>query len=244
MNWAYTIITVDDSRDFNKAEQRNYLRELPEVFISWADCRKQADYELAIDNNSDILSDRWENILPGEFGVFLSQIQAWKYASTMEYDGLVVLEDDALLNDGSYESMMSTGSLLPDDWDTFSLYVPEGHWEEYYTHRFNDRGMALLNMVEGGALEYKTVHPQLARAYQGYSCVGTVISRAGGRKLLDLIKRDGMYTPVDVALFEWAKAGDINAYSPTPPYADIANINWEWPSVIRGTDIEDQGVWF
>jgi GR25 family glycosyltransferase involved in LPS biosynthesis len=246
INWAYTIMTVDDSRAENKANIRNYLRKMPEVFLPWVDCRKQKAFSNAKGSNMDLFSLRWENILPGEFGVFLSQMEAWKYATTMPYDGLIILEDDAILNENSYDSIVHVARVLPDDWHSLSLWVPEGHLEEFYYHRYTHKGISMLNWVEGGAKEYLTKHPQLAKAYQMFSCVTTAISPAGGERLLELVHRDAMYTPVDVAWFEWAKAGDLNAYAPTPAYCDIVTYDWTAPSTIRNIEPteDDWETWF
>ena len=243
-HWAYTIITVDDSREEKKADIRKYMQPMDEVFIPWVDCREPDKHKAARVANIDLFTTKWENVVPGEFGVFLSQINAWKYAEDMDYGGLIVFEDDALLNEDTHKNIEYFASLLPKDWDTFSVFVPDSEYQEFYTHRFlNDRNMKMLNIIPEGAAEYLTKHKALAKAYQGFSCVATAISPSGGKKLNELVKRNGMYAPVDIAIFEWAKAGEINAYAPTPPYCDMVSIRWGDWSVIRGDISDEHPVW-
>jgi GR25 family glycosyltransferase involved in LPS biosynthesis len=103
----------------------------------------------------------------------------------------------------------------------------------------------MLNILEEGAPEYRTDNPALSKAYQDYAAVALAISPSGGRKLLELTEEDGMFAPVDCVWFEWAKAGRLNSYSPTPLYCDLVIIDWGAPSTIRGNDNPDEwGSWF
>ena len=213
-NLAYTIITIDESRAEKKANIRNAMSGMDEIFIPWVDARSDEAFEFHKELNKDI-ELKWKTILSGEYGIFLSKIRAWRWASEMNYDGLILFEDDAVLSAGAKGKMENLVDLLPYDWDLFSIWISPQQYEECLE-------------------EYITDHREMARAYQEYGAVVEIVSRQGAEKMVQLVYANGIDAPVDCSLFDWAKAGKLNAYSLTPEYANIASISWSADSTIRG----------
>jgi GR25 family glycosyltransferase involved in LPS biosynthesis len=132
--------------------------------------------------------------LSGEYGIWISTINVWKYMVENKVDRMLVFEDDILLQEDFEEKLYLCLADLPEDFDLLSLYYFEGH-------NNNDES------VEIGSEYIQKSHKQ----YSGAQAI--LYSYHGAKKLLRLIQRKGMeYTP-DCFIFRQSLEGLINGYS-------------------------------
>lgn len=238
----YTIISIDDSRQSKKSHIRNVLFFYDEVkdieFVNGSDTEQVKRIQKQFPNFK-IHPEIW---IPkkGELGVWYSQMQCWKWAADNNQH-LIVFEDDAII-DLAFEKVWH-GLLeeLPATYDFLSIFVPDNQEQDYmYVVQYDEQGIPVnINLAprEEASTHYMGAQ-YLARAYQGYSCVATMYSPKGARKLLDLADRYGMYTPVDCFLFLRAHAGDLEAYAPKPSgyVKRVVSVDWGAPTTIHHTD--------
>ena len=223
MNLGYTIISVDESRADTKEDLRKQMW-LPEVTdIEFVDARPEGVIDQTVeDNRLKITGNKFHC---GELGVWFSQINCWKWLANSDLDGLIVLEDDAVVLPDAEYIFNAIVSLLPENWDFVVLRVPDDQLNDYYYNRtfFPDGGWRMNSLTRFT----KTQSPHylgndlLATAYQGYSCVATLYSREGAKKLLDLVDEHGLYTPVDCFLFLENNKKALRGFAPLPQVAPM-----------------------
>jgi len=240
LNLAYTIITIDESRAEKKANIRKALVGLDEVFVECANCLDIDTYIRYVEKYKDIGAEDWDADYLGEFGVLCSQMAVWEYAKDMPYDAIIVLEDDAILQPRAMEKIKGAMKLLPEDYDTMALYLPENQYDLFINMEYLDsEGWHIGPGLPGYRLDNRII----TRAYQRYSLVTTIISRAGAQKLYDLIRSHRIITTADLFVYEMNAFGQIDSYSLVPGQCDIVDIDWRAPSLIRDYDEENENYW-
>lgn len=210
----YTIITIDDSRAENKANIRANI-ELPEVTdIGFCDAR------VGNDMNPDLkLTTKWE-LTRGEQGIWHSNVNVWDWTRNQD-EPLLVLEDDAIIDDSFMFNLHNLMPQIPEDYDFVSLWVPDDQEVDYYYRvSYDSDGAPSINGTVNTREEsvFYMGSNNVARVYQGYSFVTTVYSPKGAAKIYDLAIKLGMYTPADCFLFHQAHIGTLTGYAPTPWY--------------------------
>ena len=221
LNLAYIIITVDDSRK----ELKDALREklsIPEITdVEFIDGRVPgANVEYIKKNNLIVHGGGFHN---GDLGVWFSQMNCWKKIAETDYDGVIVLEDDAFVNQPSFDNAMPlVMKYLPDDYDFLALSVPADQKQDYFYDRVFDQwgNWKLASHMNRKIMtsQHYIGNPYVSTAYQGYSCVATMYSPKGARKLLDLVSTLGIYTPVDCFIFLEHFKKNLNGYAMAPNY--------------------------
>jgi GR25 family glycosyltransferase involved in LPS biosynthesis len=120
----------------------------------------------------------------GVIGVWASNYLAYKNFLETDKELLFIFEDDVLLS-ANFKSIVSFYlKELPNDWDFFSLFVPDDSLFAYNTS--HDIGKA-----------------NVCKSYQQWSCAGYVVSKAGARKAVQDIESRGITAPVDWYVFNF-----------------------------------------
>lgn len=173
----------------------------------------------------------------GEAGIWLSNYFNW-YAVSQRTGPLIVFEDDAIIDEGFGEGLNDVLNDLPEDWDFVSLWVPDNQKIDYrYNLSYNEDGHPQIYGMRPDGLPsfFDYGAPNTARVYQGYGMVATMYSPKGGMKIMKLVKKYGLYTPVDCFLMEQAHRGNLNGYAPKP---DKVFVYYDWPeTTIHNTEL-------
>ena len=134
----------------NESEYSNWILNNPDFYINGKGC--------------DIPG--FEGWRYGEVGIWASNFTAWKKFLDSDYDYLILIEDDIVYEDNMSELLINYVSELPQGWDMFSLFCPEGEFHKYDSSR--DIGQ-----------------PNVCKTYQDWSMLCYVLSRDGAKKALD-----------------------------------------------------------
>jgi len=152
-------------------------------------------------NHIGINCDKWSPYdgrsfpaLPGEYGVWVSTINVWKYMINNKIDKFLILEDDISLNNNFVDTLQQCIKDLPEDFDFLSLY--------YFDEQNYDS-----EQTEVGSENIK-------RSYEQYSAgQATIYSLSGAKKLFKLIKRKGLEYTSDCFIFKQSQLGLVQGYS-------------------------------
>jgi hypothetical protein len=229
-------MSIDDSRIEKMNAIRHNLREFEETLdIKYIDGRVSSNLEDARKIYTNV-TKHWMGS-PGEEAIWYGQMNAWKWAA--EHGDLLVIEDDAMVELDFAEHFKSMIDDLPDDWDFFSVFIPDNQQNDFYYNVYYDKdgcphSNGFPDRYDEGSPLYLIGSDKIARVYQGYSCVATLYSQRGAEKLLSLVDEYGIYTPVDCFLFIEAHRGHLNGYTPRPDYKRIVFIDWNAPSLRVG----------
>lgn len=230
---TFAFITIDDDRIEKKTATRELLANWDEIVIPCVDGRIREDL---VEGKKQFKNDhRWYG-KPGEYGVWLSQINAWK--TIIDYGRpVLVLEDDALLVPNFVEQFDFYVSQLPDDFGLFAAFVPENQYGDYNNEYACDENGHFVGAAQAHAFGAPSiVMPDLngvCRAFQGYGCVALYISPLGAAALLDYALDRGIDTPVDCFIFEAYRAKKLDAYSFRPGFPRLVDVDWNAPSTIQ-----------
>jgi GR25 family glycosyltransferase involved in LPS biosynthesis len=223
----YTVIKISDRAidNFGRITEIlsdfNYINNIKFYNGHVEDCKK-------IINECGINTDSWNSVLfgeksnrdplPGELGVTLSVVSILNYIIENSLDYLLVLEDDAILEDDAKEKILNSIKDLPLGWDFLSLFSLE-HGNLYtedtdvgseYVHKSNN---------------------------QGASTVVMAYSLEGAKKMLKLLKAKGMEGTIDCFMYKQSVLGLLNGYSVKPNIVIARHINEKHPSTIDPDDL-------
>lgn len=217
----YTIVSIEAEE---RNAKRNAIREhvsLEEVTeIKFCDGRKIAEY-LAAHPTLIVKDISWQGH-NGEMGIWYSQMACWQWAA--ENGDLLVLEDDAIIDEDFMWRLEEYMSELPADWDFFALYYGDEQKNDYY---MSVDGYRLHDHYSRFNIGSKTV----TRAWQGYSSVANAFSQKGARKALELVQKRGIYTTCDCFLFIEAHDGYLDAYGLHPEATKFVDHERNFPSL-------------
>lgn len=147
----------------------NHFSELdtPTIRIS-----NQEEYDNWINNNPDFYINGKGCTIPGfegwrygEVGIWASNFTAWKNFLESDYDYLILMEDDIVHNNDFAELLVDYVSELPEGWDMFSFFCPDGEFNKYDAS--HDIGK-----------------PHVCKTYQDWSMLCYVLSKKGAEKAL------------------------------------------------------------
>jgi GR25 family glycosyltransferase involved in LPS biosynthesis len=215
MRLAFTIVSIDESRAATKRAIRERLNFLPEVTgIECVDGRDASRLDACLRGYQVN-----ERLYDGELGVWFSQINCWRHLAQSDLDALLVLEDDAELDPNFETGLRRLMADLPANWDFLGLDVrPDQRPDYFYDRRFREDGSWYLVSQTKHSLESSPHHigsDVLATAYQGYSTLAMLYSRAGAQKLLALVGSK-IDEPVDCFVFREHHKGNLRGYAPKP----------------------------
>ena len=241
-DYDYTIISIDDRRKAYKEKIRKNMRPREELLLPSVDGRTANAPEML--KRFGIPRQEWTPH-QGEFGVWMSNFLRWQFVAQHDRP-LIVFEDDAKILPNFNANLQIASEELPDDWDFMSLWVPENQRQDYmYDCTYNVHGYRqIVSPVRKDNLSgYHFGAQHIARAYQGYGLVAMMYSPKGGARLVELARELGVYTPVDLFIYDrshatWAaKPGErweLNGYAPKPFYVFV---EYDWPeTTIHNTE--------
>lgn len=155
---------------------------------------------------------------PGELGIWASNYKAWENFLQTNYDYVMLMEDDIVLNKDFNEKVVQYICELPKDWDIFTVYIPETGNIRYEKRR-NDFLIGREN---------------ICKVYQSWSCLCYIVSRRGAEKLFKEI-RHRVKSPLDHYLFYHRR---LNVYAIKPESGNICSI-YETKSTVQDAERYD-----
>lgn len=236
----FTIITLNDERLEYKRAIREYV-QYSEIHLPAVDGRYiDVDYEFGqrgLVRGSLLSGYKWSNAKRGELGVWLSNYDRWRVVADMD-EPLIVFEDDAVPSPFFNQDLENLMTDLPDDWDVFSLWVPENQRVDYfYEVEYDEHGHPrIAGMRTDGDSYYNIGSTKIAKTYQGYGMVANIYSPKGGQKLFELAHYRGVDNPVDCWVYEEIHKGNLNGYAPRTDFTNIVGYDWKAVSHVQLTD--------
>jgi hypothetical protein len=189
MEPSYTIVSFDNTRLLYKSNIREALQDWKLI----NDIPFYSRYDL--DDVERLREVEYSSgFYRSELAIWYGQRNCWKWAAAN--GPLLVLEDDAILDNNFKVKFDVMSKNFPDGWDYISLWVPE---------------IAKRKVDQIATYE----NPFLAKIYQRYGGVATLYSQAGAQKLLDISEQRGIYTTWDTFLHFNALKGNLNGYCPS-----------------------------
>lgn len=146
--------------------------------------------------------DGWK---PGELGIWASNYTAWENFVKSDYDYIILMEDDIILNKGFNDKLIKYIDELPKDWDVFTAYTPSTGNIRYRKDRE----------------AFEVGKDNICRVYQSWSCLCYVVSKKGAKKLLKEVQKP-VKSPIDNYLFYH---NDINVYAIKMEKENICDIH-------------------
>ena len=130
---------------------------------------------------------------PGELGIFASNYTAWVNFAKSKYDHIILMEDDIQLSKNFNQLLNKYIDELPEDWDVFTVYIPETGNIRY----------------KKDAKNLQIGKENVCKVYQSWSCLCYVVSKKGAKALIEDVK-----TPVSRPLDHYLFYNDkLNVYS-------------------------------
>jgi GR25 family glycosyltransferase involved in LPS biosynthesis len=159
---------------------------------------------------------------PGELGIWASNYTAWKNFLDSDYEYIILMEDDIVLNKDFNNKLSSYIKELPDDWDAFTAFVPNTG-----NIRYNKNNKNLF-------IDSKNI----CRVYQSWSCLCYVVSRKGAKKFIEEVSKP-VSSPIDHYLFYHK---DFNIYTIRLEKPSICEI-YPSSSTVQSAKKEDMTGW-
>lgn len=207
----YHTIYIDDTRLTNR-NNLDYVLNGNKLDIKCLNAKKDGELDIFKLENPEF-KFAWDGFKPGEIGNFGSHYLAWKYLKENDLNELIVFEDDVLIDNSFHEKYQTAMSVLPDDYDIFSLYVDKNQHP-----RFD---------------ESQKISYYIAKGYQDWSTLCYVISKRGAEKLCKYVEEIGFDHPTDWFIFRKGHQGIFNVYT-FPPYIESPlNIDSRYESQVQ-----------
>lgn len=196
----YTIMHVNDRAKDNMLHNRDILKDFEYVSdIEFFNGNEGNGWDIL--NHWRIPLDVWSPYdgrstepLPGEYGIWVSTINLWKYIVDNKINKLLVLEDDILLKNDFVDNLNKYCKELPEDFDFLSLYY------------FSEQNEPTEETEIGSEFIQKST-------YQYSAAQAMIYSYAGAKKLLKLIHRKGTEYTNDCFIYRQSLEGLVNGYS-------------------------------
>mgnify|MGYP006921282510 CR=1 FL=1 len=141
---------------------------------------------------------------PGELGIWASNYTAWDNFIKSDYDYIILMEDDIVLNKNFNNKITKYIKELPEGWDVFTAYTPPTG-----NIRYKKNKESLLINKEN-----------ICKVYQSWSCLCYVVSKKGAQKLLKEVE-SSVKSPLDNYLFYHT---NLDVYAIKMEKGNICNI--------------------
>jgi FkbM family methyltransferase len=222
INIPYTIVSINDNRIENKNNIREVLKDKKELDIEFLNATDVSKLDNFLATNKDF-HITWDSFKLGEIGCFGSHYTAWQNLLKSKDEYLLILEDDAFLEENFITIVSKLFNQVPKDFDFFSIYVDENQSDRYK--------------------KSMSVSDDIALAYQDWSTLGYIVSKSGAKKALNYVKKHGMNEPVDWFLFRNNENKKFKIYTPKPKVNLGLSIKDTNGSMVQGTMyLKDEGV--
>jgi len=193
----YHVIHIDDTRLSNR-ENLDKVLNGNKISIPCLNAKKDGELEKFKIENPEF-KFAWDGFKLGEAGNFGSHYLAWKYLKESNLNELIIFEDDILIDNSFNQKYQTAMSMLPDNYDVFSIYVDPNQYP-----RFD---------------ESQRISYYIAKGYQDWSTLCYVISKRGANKLCKYVEDTGFDHPTDWFIFRKGHRGIFNVYT-FPPYIE------------------------
>jgi GR25 family glycosyltransferase involved in LPS biosynthesis len=205
----YTIIQINDRSKEQTKINKKHLKNLDYVNdIEFIDGNlKDAK---SIINSYKIDTGVWSpydgremDPLPGEYGYWASMLNILQYMINEKIEALLVLDDDAELNNNSENVLNSAILDLPDNWDFLSLFYPPGQ-----------------NHIDlESSIDKEYIHKAIN---QKSASVAMIYSYSGAKKILEVAQKIGMDYTFDCFIYKHCALNFLNGYSILPDLKKFA----------------------
>jgi GR25 family glycosyltransferase involved in LPS biosynthesis len=194
LNIAFKIFHIEE--DNNSMQQRNILtylakkqlekdfQEIKTPTIIMRTLKDVKHFYKKENINIDPKGHEGNGWKTGELGIWASNYKSWDNFLKSKYDSVILMEDDIKLNKDFNKKIQQYIKELPEDWDVFTVYIPD-------TGNIRYRPNRQTLMVE---------KENICRVYQSWSCLCYVVSRSGAKRLLAEVEKP-VSSPIDHYLF-------------------------------------------
>lgn len=213
----YTIISIGDSREVEKAALRRAL-PIREVHVDSVDGGDETQIRHA--------RSKWPGVTQhdprkqGELGIIYSVLNVLEYAR--DHGNLLAFEDDCIVAAGFWSRLNEyVLDSPPEDADFINLAPPDDQRRFYRCIMNYDlpHGAAVVRELRPGECStFDIGHKYLARAYNTYKNVCMIWTSRGAAKTLALLHRDGLWGQIDDMFMRYAAWGDLIGYCLKPEY--------------------------
>lgn len=199
----YTIISVNERSADQILKNKRILKNFQYIDdINFINGNKVNAKKLIADRKIPV--DVWNPYdgrpfgpLPGELGIWCSLLNTFDYIIDNNFDHLLVLEDDAILNHDAEQYILNAVNELPDSWDFLSLFY------------FSDQN----SFDDSTDIGKKYIHKSINQLSGG---VGFIFSNPGVKKIKKILQRVGIQYTTDCFIFHQSRLGFLNGYSLIP----------------------------
>jgi GR25 family glycosyltransferase involved in LPS biosynthesis len=203
----YTVIYINDRSKKNIENIKNKLSYLEYAKdINFCDGRRIDARKIIEDMGFSInwkpYDGRTTDPLPTEFGTWVSNINVYKYIVKNKIQEMLVLEDDAILSKDFLNIINKIMSDSPKLFDFISLYSFE---DQNYENKTTD-------------IENLYLHKSINQ-YSAFQ--GMIFSYSGAKKILRLLKKEGIEYTNDCQIFRKSLEEKLNGYSLKKEYKII-----------------------
>lgn len=204
-NLKYSIISIDDRAIDNISNTRNIMQRFEEISIECIDGNKQDTPSILSEYNISLSNWNWHSKpLPGEIGVWLSNINLFKKIVDKNLQNVLSFEDDALVTYKINEVINISLNDLPNDYDFMSFVFPSS---SKYLYK-DDANVGL-----------KTI---CSAKYNHFGMYAVLWSNSGAKKMLKLLDEFGITCPIDIYMYDFlVKENLINGYSINPDQEQV-----------------------
>lgn len=195
----YCIISINDRAKNIIEHNKRVLGRFEYVdSIKYCDAKKEDVFNVL--NGLKISVDTWapyavnrSEPLPGELGIFISLIRIYHFIKQTNTESLLVLEDDAYLDENFINLLNTALEDTPKDFDFLCLYSND---HENSTDINTEIGQRYIHKAKN----------------QGSGILGMVYTLRGANKILDLVQQKGIESTVDDFIFYQVKLGLLDGY--------------------------------
>lgn len=211
--WNYQIISVNDDRIKNKNSINKHFN-LHNNLCLYSIYAADESIRSKFFNDHPEFKISWEGFKLGEIGNFASHFIIWKYLINSDMSEILVFEDDSYISEDFIEKINIYYSMLPEDWDVFSIFVHENQHD-----RFTEQN-----------------NYPIVKAYQDWSTLCYLVSKNGAQKLYNYVVKNGMDYPTDWFIFRHAENNNFNVYTLNPNTILPVKIDDSYDSIVQKED--------
>lgn len=229
-NISYCVVSISDrAKDnvkntynilhkFNKAESINFINANNYNVKEYINNRYGLNFDTWSPYDNRIVNDP----LPGEMGVWASNLNIYDYIIKNDIKYFLIIEDDAILHKDFVKKFKKVTQELPKDFDFLSLYYFDN---QNYISKDSDIGLKFL---------HKSINQ-----FAGFQCI--LFSNSGIKKIIDNLQKTNITYTVDCYVYGMAQLGLLNGYSIKPNIISFCYENANYmseidPNNFRGND--------
>lgn len=223
MNICYKIFHVDNGTQSSIDRENLVLKAEEQLNQSFTKLESESVYMKDKDSVKDFFYNspykvdyrgwRERGWKLGELGVWASNLNAWEAFLKSDYDYVILMEDDIVLERNFNERIEIFLNQLPEGWDIFSAFIPGTKVRKY---QIDPRAWHIGKR-------------DVCKLFQSWSCLCYVVSKKGAQKLLDDAYKI-INAPIDAYLYG---SSHIEAYSVKLEVPKICNLGHSLPSTIQ-----------